>query len=280
MEQTVTLPTITNEPPPAYPTLKESWASLGWFLLITIGLALIVFVPVEAIGQVPKVVKTGLLYGLAILSNALLVLWLRRRAGPERWLRVRWQVPRRPGLAAGLLLLIVPAAAVLLSVQHFLHLPAWAAGKQLATLAAHPVLGLLVGCVGAPVTEELLFRGVLLPGLLRNYSPAVAIGQTALLFGIFHFNPAQALNAFLLGLLLGWVYYRCRSLWLCIGLHGLFNGLVLGITLGRQLAGKPAPPSPAVQWASYSLLLLVAALVLAFSLRALARSQAEPTVAT
>jgi len=58
---------------------------------------------------------------------------------------------------------------------------------------------------------------------LRTYSPAVAIGQSALLFGAFHLNPPQSLATAGMGLLLGWLYYRTRSLGLCVGLHALNN---------------------------------------------------------
>jgi membrane protease YdiL (CAAX protease family) len=172
---------------------------------------------------------------------------------------------------------MVPALALVLSVQGFLQLPRWSSGKWLTELAAHPVLALVLGCVAAPVLEEVLMRGVLLRGLLRNYRPAVAIGQSALLFGIFHFNPAQSLNAFLLGLLLGWMYYRSRSLWLCIGLHGLYNALAFGARL-PGLAG--AKHSAALMYSpTYALVWLAAALVLAASVLALARSQVAPTTA-
>ena len=77
--------------------------------------------------------------------------------------------------------------------------------------------------VAAPVLEELLFRGVILQGLLKNQRPWAAIAQSALLFGLIHVNPAQSLRAALMGLLLGWLYYRTRSLWLCMAMHSLNN---------------------------------------------------------
>jgi membrane protease YdiL (CAAX protease family) len=117
---------------------------------------------------------------------------------------------------------LVPAQAVLLSTLSLLQLPNWM-GKTFTDWARYPVVAFGIGSVVGPVLEEYLFRGVLLRGLLRNYAPWVAIGQSALLFGVFHFNPAQSLSAALLGLLLGWLYYRTRSLGLCIGLHALNN---------------------------------------------------------
>jgi membrane protease YdiL (CAAX protease family) len=258
----------------SYPTIAESWGALGWFLLINLGFVLLVILPMKGVFHTTGLAKTVLTLSLGALSNGLLVLWLRRRAGAERWLGLRWQLPHRPWVAFGLLLPLVPALAVVLSVQGFLRLPHWAAGKWLAELAAHPVLTLVFGCVAAPVLEEVLMRGVLLRGLLRNYQPAVAIGQSALLFGIFHFNPAQSLNAFFMGLLLGWVYYRSRSLWLCIGLHGLYNALTFWANQLPGLADANLMRSP-----TYALLWLAAALVLAASMLALARSQAAPTTA-
>ncbi|WP_226163213.1 CPBP family intramembrane glutamic endopeptidase, partial [Hymenobacter terricola] len=120
----------------------------------------------------------------------------------------------------------------------------------------------------APVFEELLFRGVILQGLLRSQRPWVAIGQSALLFGIMHFNPAQSLNALFIGLLFGWLYYRTRSLWLCIASHCLFNALAFGSRFYKAWL-KPASISGhsyGTAWLYYAGLVLVSALVLAFIL--------------
>lgn len=112
----------------------------------------------------------------------------------------------------------------------FLHLPDWS-GAFFKELLQEPVIALVTGVVLAPILEELLFRGVLLQGLLHNYRPWVAIGQSAILFGLIHFNPAQSLSAAFGGLLLGWLYYRTRSLWICIIVHALHNLLAFGSML-------------------------------------------------
>lgn len=64
----------------------------------------------------------------------------------------------------------------------------------------------------APVCEELVFRGAILRALLR-WTPRhwVAIAVSAVLFALVHANPAQMPHAFLIGLLLGWLYYRTDS---------------------------------------------------------------------
>lgn len=260
--------------PPVYPTLKESWAALGWCLLITVVVAIVGFLPAEKVGHLQELGKFVLALVLTMGATMLTVLWLRRRAGPQRWLGLRWRGPREQWASYALLPVLVLAQMALLSAQHFLHLPNWTT-KHFDKLAGHPVLALVLGGVLAPITEEILFRGVLLPGLLRNYRPAVAIGQSALLFGILHFNPAQSLNAFFMGLLLGWVYYQSRSLWLCIGLHGLHNSLALGI---RMVPGLATNPSLLRYFSGgrYALVLAVAALVAAGSLWGLHRLLRAP----
>ncbi len=77
----------------------------------------------------------------------------------------------------------------------------------------------------APLFEELFFRGILLRGFMGNYNPVVSIVLSALLFGIFHMNGPQFVNAFLLGLILGYVYYSTRSLILCVAIHAMNNGI-------------------------------------------------------
>ena len=64
----------------------------------------------------------------------------------------------------------------------------------------------------APVCEELVFRGAILRALL-SWTPRhwVAIAISALLFALVHANPAQMPHAFVIGLLLGWLYYRTDS---------------------------------------------------------------------
>ena len=64
----------------------------------------------------------------------------------------------------------------------------------------------------APVCEELVFRGAVLRALLR-WTPRhwTAIAISALLFALVHANPAQMPHAFVIGLLLGWLYYRTDS---------------------------------------------------------------------
>jgi membrane protease YdiL (CAAX protease family) len=79
----------------------------------------------------------------------------------------------------------------------------------------------------APLVEELLFRGVIMNGFIRNYSKTGAIIYSALLFALFHLNPWQFPATFLLGIILGFVRIRTKSVFACILGHATHNGVIL-----------------------------------------------------
>lgn len=85
--------------------------------------------------------------------------------------------------------------------------------------------GILAIAILGPILEELLFRGAITRVLLKKYNPTKAIILSALVFGIFHINPVQIVTATLMGLLLGWIYYKTASLIPCILIHIVNNSL-------------------------------------------------------
>ncbi|MGQ7868404.1 lysostaphin resistance A-like protein [Sunxiuqinia sp. sy24] len=80
----------------------------------------------------------------------------------------------------------------------------------------------------APITEEILFRGIILKSLLNNYSPLKSILLTAFLFGAIHFNINQLISGLISGIFLGYLYWQIQSLSLCILSHMLYNGIAYG----------------------------------------------------
>lgn len=101
-------------------------------------------------------------------------------------------------------------------------LPDWGDGTMLQLLGSR--WGFLVICILAPLVEELVFRGAILKALLQGcQSHWLAIVISALIFAIVHANPIQMPHAFLMGLLLGWMYYRTRSVIPGILVHWVNN---------------------------------------------------------
>lgn len=89
------------------------------------------------------------------------------------------------------------------------------------------------------VCEELFFRGYLLGTLRSRVKPWQAIVATAVTFGVFHvlataFSNARLIPSTLMGLVLGWVCYRTRSVWPGIVLHAFHNGFLLMIAHHRD----------------------------------------------
>ncbi len=79
----------------------------------------------------------------------------------------------------------------------------------------------------APFSEELVFRGAILKSLLSSsrLSTWGAIALSAFLFALIHMNPAQMPHAFIIGLLLGWMYWRTGSILPGVAYHWVNNSV-------------------------------------------------------
>lgn len=198
---------------------------LGLFLVSqAIGAALILLgtqaLP-DAVGGGPGWMAFSLLAGNVFLGWALWklrwVAWTDATGG-----RVSWRT------YGAVLLLMVPAMFLVNLLAEWLSLTD-VNGEMLRQLM-HTPCGVLAISAGAPLVEEMLFRGGV-QGYLqqRGWRPVSAICLAALLFGLVHGNPAQMPAAFLLGLLLGGVYAVTGSLWPAVAAHAFNNasGVVL-----------------------------------------------------
>ena len=81
----------------------------------------------------------------------------------------------------------------------------------------------LTAAIAAPLFEEFLFRGFLLPSLTRYMSVWWAIIASSFLFAIAHLSLSEVLPLFALGIVLGVVYTRSRNLLAPMLLHSLWN---------------------------------------------------------
>jgi hypothetical protein len=88
--------------------------------------------------------------------------------------------------------------------------------------------------IGAPIVEELFFRGLLLRSLARWLGPVAGIVGSAVLFGLAHFEVLQLAALILFGLILGTLAQRTGRLGPGIVAHAAFNAVtVLSLTLAR-----------------------------------------------
>ena len=103
---------------------------------------------------------------------------------------------------------------------------------------------LMVG-LGAGISEEIVFRGVLYRIVEESLGTWLALLVSALLFGAIHLgNPNATLwsgtaIAIEAGVLFGLIYHVTRSLWFCMGLHAAWN-VMEGPVFGTSVSGLPA----------------------------------------
>lgn len=108
--------------------------------------------------------------------------------------------------------------------------------------APHPVVGMLledgdpmqVGAlaaaviIGAPLGEELIFRGFLYRSLKQHTGVFVSALISGAIFSLVHMAPAAFLPYMMLGVAFALVFEWTGSLWTSIFLHGLWNAVVFG----------------------------------------------------
>lgn len=88
------------------------------------------------------------------------------------------------------------------------------------------VISLLILGFAVPIAEELMFRGLIFRHLKSFMGRKTAVILSALLFGVYHGNMVQGIYAFLMGLLLVWVYERFGSIFAPVLFHCAANSFV------------------------------------------------------
>lgn len=89
----------------------------------------------------------------------------------------------------------------------------------------------------APLLEETVFRGFLLPSLSRFMPTPLAVVISSIAFGLVHFSPRDTPQLTALGILLGFSYVRSGNLLTPMIIHGTWNGTVLTVLYVLQANG-------------------------------------------
>jgi len=88
-----------------------------------------------------------------------------------------------------------------------------------------------IAIIVAPVFEEVVFRGVLLPVMVRRAGFWPGIMLVSIIFGGMHLHLPSFLPLFLLSVMFSLAYARTQSLLVPISMHALFNGVTVALLL-------------------------------------------------
>jgi membrane protease YdiL (CAAX protease family) len=223
-------------------TIRDRHSLPGWPEIIA-GLGAAAAATGALVLVAPALPTESVLYGLTLAAWSALVAFLGFGAAfvvrgrslsafgvhqtTWRWLLI--------GLAAGVVTFLVKgvvnfAITALTGFGEDAQVPYYAAasGGLLAAVLTFALLSLLV-----PIGEELLFRGVVMRGLLR-YGAVIAVVGSSVVFALFHgFNMALP-SALVVGLVAAEITRRSGSIWPAVVVHVVNN---LGLPLFVLLLG-------------------------------------------
>ena len=104
--------------------------------------------------------------------------------------------------------------------------------------------GLVIIVLAPVICEEPLFRGLVFTSLYAHYGPRWALGGSALLFAVSHFNPWQLIPLFLFGLFLGALVYWTHSIYPAMLAHAVNNlASITGVNLHTYFGLEGLGPS-------------------------------------
>ena len=261
---------LTPEPPPIYvPPPPEPGLGYGIWIAIKLQLIPIVIVlPAVIAGLVvdrklhehPAVVLIGTLVAAA---------WVIRsycRDSGAKLMDLAGPVLFPPKLlfalaagTVGLLLLEIPLTLKLMVRFPFLD-PKLDFGVDQSPLSAFLLL-----VIAAPLTEELIYRGILLRGFAPRYGTLRAAVAAGAIFSLAHIFPIRLPGMFIVGFLLSWVFLRTGSIWPGVFAHAFNNATAFLLMLQRPKLTPQQSLEQLGPWATPYLLtgaiLLIAAIL-------------------
>lgn len=212
-----------------FPTWGDMLAVVGIYLLATVATSIVMAIVAAVSGGAESLTErmssgpmSALSYALSMTLTIVGVLIYRKlRRGKGKMFRLSMRGFNPMLILWGFVLVLITGIVI----EPVLNLFPESFLDLLNQMGANGGWSVLMLAILAPVMEEVLFRGILLESVREKYSSGRAIVVSALMFGVIHVIPQQVVNAFVIGLILGFIYVRTDSLWPVIIIHALNNAM-------------------------------------------------------
>ena len=205
-----------------FPTWVDLFATVGIFVLSSLVGSLLALVIMKLRGAESLTPDLTLLYYLVqMLPPIAYIVWLRRKAQRPSALHLGVRRVNLPILLWGVAVLLA-SSVVLEPLLLLFPKEEYQNVTDMVGLGGWAILSVVV-C--APILEEILFRGLIFESCRERFGSGAAVLISALLFGLVHGVPVQIINAFVVGLIFGYIYLRTGSLLSVIILHAINNGI-------------------------------------------------------
>ena len=99
------------------------------------------------------------------------------------------------------------------------------------------ILGIFVLALIPAISEEVIYRGIVLNGLRNKFSDVKAVLLSGTMFSLMHGNLQQLVYTFILGCVMGWIVVRTGSLISSILVHFINNFLVVTLSFIQNTTG-------------------------------------------
>lgn len=213
-----------------YPGIAQAIGLLGLTFLLMIAVSIPVVIVALVVADRPPTEHPAVIAVTNLVAIGLILIWGIKKAGASRR-EVFPIVPVDRSLLLPMALTTIGAGLLLSELDNLFRTL-----FPIPALLADFFMGLMSGrtsrlwsfaalVIVAPLTEELLFRGLILRGFLSRYTVRKAVCASALLFGLFHLNPWQFFGATALGVLFAWWFVNTGSLLPCLFGHALNNAV-------------------------------------------------------
>lgn len=212
---------LTTQPKSNYPTWVDLLAIVG--VLITA--SVVCGVIFKTLQRFDCVSDGFSMFGTYVLTFSIVIIfsmWQKRHRGGEGPLL---KISFRGANPAIILWGVIIVSAMSMVIEPLINLFPDTYMQMLKDVVGKGGWTMITTIVCAPILEEILFRGIIQESATRRWGEMLGILITSAIFGVIHIIPPQAVNAFFVSLVIGYIYIKSGSLIAVIAIHAINNAI-------------------------------------------------------